>query len=418
MRIWNRNPHRGAPLTWAVLCSVALAGWGCTQRVPPVAELPPPEVTVSQPVEREFAEFAEFTGRTEAVEDVAIRARVSGYLESVNFEEGEEVAEGDVLFEIDPRPFQAALDSAKAEVARWEAALVKAQATEKRIRALQQRGASSQEELEQAVAEQQVAKASVEGAKAAQRQAELDLEFTKIEAPLAGRISLANFKKGSLIASGQTEATPLTTIVTIDPMHVYFDVDERTMLRLQKQAREKDPDAARERRRVSEENWPVFLGLPIEKGFPHEGVIDFVDNRVDPDTGTIRARARFDNQTRYLSPGLFVRVRVPISEPRKRLLVPERAIGTDQGQRYVMVVTGEDVAEHRNVTLGARTPDGLRTVEEGLSAGEWVIVDGIQRARPGVTVKPQRASIEEGTDAAAEPPADQATSPDDASSSQ
>jgi len=378
----------------ALRCVLVLlaVSFGCSQRVAPVSEAPPPEVTVNQPTEREFAESVEFTGRTRAVEDVEIRARVSGHLLSVDFTEGEEVEKDQVLFQIDPRPFQATLEAAVAEVARVEAALAKATADLARNQQLRDNDAITEQQLDAAIAQEGVASASVDGAKAEVTRAQLDLDFATILAPVSGRVSRAFVTKGNLISTGAAGAEPLTTIVSVDPMHVFFDVDERSLLRIQKENREqRKKEGGDLNPKLADVKWPVNIGLANEVGFPHKGVLDFVDNRVDANTGTIRVRARFDNQARYLIPGLFVRVQLPTSEPRNHVLIPDRAVGTDLGQKYLMVVDEKNVAQYRNVTLGVRTPDGLRIVEKGLSPGESIIVDGLQRARPGVTVDPHTA---------------------------
>jgi len=393
----------------AVALALSVALWftaGCSQRMPGVAETPPPEVGVAQPVEREFSDFVEFTGLTEAAQHVEMRARVSGYLLSVNFDEGEDVTKDQLLFEIDPRPFEAALDAAQAQIAQWDASLDKATATAARITKLRESEAASPEQLDEAVAEQAVAQANLDGAKAAVRDAELNLGFTKIKAPFDGRVSRAMIKAGNLISPGALDTTPLTTVVSIDPMHVYFDMDERTFLMLQRQGRKDQPEREGKRPKLSEMKWPAFIGLAIEKGFPHEGVLDFVDNRVDPGTGTLKVRAAFDNKDRLLTAGLFVRIRLPTGEPRKRVLVPERAIGTDQGQKYLMVVNDDDTTEYRPVTLGSRTEDGLRTIDEGLQAGERIVVDGIQRVRPGMKVNPQALDAAANEEQTADVPAD------------
>lgn len=375
-----------------ILCSVCLPELGCTPSAPPVAELPPPEVTVSAPVEKEFAEFLEFTGRIEAVENVEVRARVSGYLVAVNFQEGETVEAGDVLFEIDPRPYEAALKAAEAELAGAEAALQKARADIARTRQLYEQQAASQQQLDTAVALEAVASASVEAAAAALENARLDLAFTKVIAPVDGRVGRALITKGNLISPSQLD-TPLTTIVSIKPIDVYFDVDERSLLQIQRRIREQDPDSRPSN--VREAEWPVSVQLADEQDFSHRGLIDFTDNRVDPGTGTIRIRGRLPNDDEFLHPGLFVRVRVPVGESRKRLLVPERAVGTDQGQRFLLIVNDDNSTERRNVTLGVRYEGGLRVIEQGLAGGEKVVIEGIQRVRPPAPVTPKEIAAQE-----------------------
>jgi RND family efflux transporter MFP subunit len=339
---------------------------------------------VSQPIERQVIDHDEYTGRTAAVEEVEVRARVSGYLVKVNFTEGAEVGKGDVLFQIDPRPFQAALDAAKGQVAQWEAKRARAEADVARNQRLLPKGAASQKDLDTSTADLGEAQAAIQSAQAAIRQATLNLEFTRITAPISGRISRTSITEGNLVTA---DSTLLTTIVSMHPMYAYFDVDERSMLRYQQLARERKRQSAREAR------VPVLLKLANEEGFPHEGFIDFVDNRVDPTTGTLRTRGVFSNTDRMLTPGLFVRVRIPGSDTYNALLVSDRTLGTDQGQKYVWVVNENNVVEYRVVTPGSLQSDGLRVIQAGLKPGEWVIVNGLQRARPGVTVVPQRAEM-------------------------
>lgn len=380
-------------------CAAGIAlvaiGPGCTQKAPALAELPPPEVTIGQPVVKEVTDSFEFTGNTAAVEEVQIRARVSGYLKSVHFTEGEEVEQGELLFQIDPDEYQAAVDRAEAEAARQDAMVKKSSADLARTQQLFQKGVRTREELDQDAAAFAVAQAGLAGAQANLRQAKLDLAYTRITAPISGRMSKANVTPGNLIQPGGSENTVLSTIVRLDPIYAYFTVDERTMLRYQDQARSQGRPTRVEN--VKEWKAPVDVGLANEDGFPHRGILDFVDNRIDPSTGTILARAVFDNRDRALTPGLFVRVRLPFGEPHQAVLITDRAIGTDQGQKYALVVdraAGErqNVAEYRPLRLGA-LHDGLRVVESGLTANDWVIVNGIQRVRPGITVAPREGPM-------------------------
>jgi RND family efflux transporter MFP subunit len=382
--------RRSRPLVLA-LAAPALFLFGCEKKVE-VAQLPPPEVSVSQPLERPVAEYFETTGQVGAVESVEIRARVSGYLMKVGFRDGTEVKQGHELFVIDPRPYEAEVERAEGEVARWEASQRKSIADVERNKRLLPKGAASEKDLESSVAARDSAQAEIKAAKAKLDQANLDLEFTHVTAPISGLISRTNVTVGNLVqAASPSQTSVLTTLVSMDPIYVYFDIDERTLLqqreRRRAQGKAVGSDAARG------EKVPVEIGLASDEGFSLSGVLDFIDNRVDPNTGTLKARGLFTNADRVLTPGLFVRVRVPIGDPAPALLVTERAIGTDQSNKFVYVVNDKGAVEYRNVKLGAKSDDGLRALTSGVNAGEWVIVNGIQRVRPGVTVKPQQVSM-------------------------
>jgi RND family efflux transporter MFP subunit len=369
---------------------LALVAAGCSSG-PEVAKLPPPEVTVSQPIQRDVVESFDTTGRAAAVESVEVRARVSGYLTKIGFGDGAEVKAGDVLFEIDPRPYEAALQQAKGEEARWQASLVRALSEVRRVDRLLSKGAASEREMEAAIASRDTAKAEIQSAQGRLEKAQLDLEFTRVVAPVAGRVSKTNLTIGNLIQAGTIGSDPLTTLVSVAPIYIYFDIDERTLLRAQERRRQQGQDSSASDIRALA--IPVEVGLATEQGHPHRGILDFVDNRVDPSTGTLKARAVFDNADRVLTPGLFTRVRLPIGDPRASVLVAERAVGIDQGNRYVLVVDDKNTVQYRAVKLGQRAEGGLRVVDEGLEPGEWLITNGIQRARPGITVEPKRAEM-------------------------
>jgi RND family efflux transporter MFP subunit len=383
--------HDYAPILFLLTTTFSVTTIGCTREPPHVASVPPPAVSVAPPLEREVTDYDEYTGRMAAVEEVEVRARVRGYIVKVNFTEGAEVKQGDMLFEIDPRPFQAELDAAKGQVAQWEAKLTRAEADVARNERLLPKGAASQKDLDTAIADRGEARAAIQSARAQVERAALDLEFTRVTAPISGRVGRAFVTKGNLVNAGGGESTLLTTIVSLDPIYVYFDIDERALLQYQQEARERASGSDRPAN-VREAKIPVQLGLANEAGFPYEGVIDFADNRVDPQTGTIRVRGAFANANRVFTPGLFARVRVPVGDKYQALLVPERAIGTDQGQKYVLAVNDKNVVEYRAVKLG-RLHDGLRVIQEGLKPSELVIVNGIQRARPSLTVNPQRTEV-------------------------
>jgi RND family efflux transporter MFP subunit len=362
------------------LVGLALVLGGCGGK-PQVAQLPPPEVAVAHPVERDVGDFFETTGRTVAVDAVEIRARVSGYLVKVNFKDGDEVEPGTVLFEIDPRPFQAQKQQAEGDLAQWQAQKKKAEADLARNQRLLPTGAASQKDFDSAVAAKGTADAAqIISAQGRLDQADLNLEFSKVTAPVRGRLSKANVTIGNLVEA----STVLTTLVSLEPMYMYFDIDERTVLQYRKNYRDAHPDVKLPEAR--DLAVPVDIGLANETGYPNRGTLDFVDNQVNPATGTMQARAVFTNDDRHLSPGLFVRVRLPVGDPKHSLLVNERAIGTDQGNKYVLVVNGQNVVEYKVVQLGP-LDEGMRVVR-GIAAGDQVIVDGLQRARPGITVNP------------------------------
>jgi multidrug efflux system membrane fusion protein len=362
---------------------------GCSSG-PEVVSLPPPEVSVSQPIERDVTEYFDTTGRTTAVESVEVRARVPGYLVSVDFREGAAVKQGDLLFQIDPRQYQAAVLQAEGELARWEAELRKGEADVARNRRLLPKGAASEKDLETAIASKETADAQIKSAKARLEEAKLNLEYASITAPISGRVSRANVTVGNLIHLSGATSNVLTTLVSTNPIHVYFDVDEQTMLRYQEAYRQQGADTRAEN--IKELQIPVEIGLATEEGYPHRGVLDFIDNRVDPATGTILVRAVFDDPDGRLTPGLFGRVRMPYRRVERASLVTERAIGTDQGGKYLLVVNDKNVVEYRPVKLGMLS-DQLRVITEGISPGEWVITSGIQRVRPGITVTPQRTAM-------------------------
>jgi RND family efflux transporter MFP subunit len=366
----------------AALASACLAVAGCAQSPPEGGPMPPPAVTVSRPVQREVTDHGNFTGRTAAVESVKVRARVWGYLHKINFTEGALVSKDDVLFEIDPTTYQTAVDQAKARLALAEAQLAQSTTEADRNAALRTRGGVSQEDLERAMTARSTAAASVDSARADLKRAQIDLEFTKVRSPISGVVSRALVTVGNLVQSGEMGGTVLTTVVSVDPMYAYFDVDDLTYKQV------KDLVPAGRYKPAPEALPPVELGLAGEKGYPHRGVIDFVDNQVDPGTGTLRVRGVFRNTDGGLTPGLFARVRVPLGKAHPALLVSDRAVDTDQGRKVMYVVNSENVAEKRDVSLG-KLHGGLREIESGVRPGERVIVDGLQRVRDGAPVEPK-----------------------------
>jgi RND family efflux transporter MFP subunit len=370
-----------------LLAMSLLAGTGCSGKMPAAVQPQPPTVTVAKPERRLVVEYVEFPGQTAAVGEVEIRARVSGYIVKIHFEDGQEVKQGDVLFEIDPRPYQLAVNRAAGELEHAKALVQRAKTNLSRAERLRPSGAVSEDECERAMADLKVQQACIQKAEAALDEAELNLEFTRVVSPIDGRVSRRQATEGNLVQNGSSASTVLTTVVTVDPVYVYFNIEEPTLLRYEHLGWRAGDQTLFSR--IKELKVPVEIGLADEEGFPHAGQLDFVDNQIDPDTGTIRARGRFDN-ARHLTPGMFVRVRLPIGPPHEALLVSERAIGTDQARKFLLAVDKDHVVQYREVELGALY-DGLREVKSGLSGDEWVIVQGLQRARPGVKVSPHTA---------------------------
>ncbi|MGH8624195.1 MAG: efflux RND transporter periplasmic adaptor subunit [Gammaproteobacteria bacterium] len=368
----------------AILCGIL---FGCGQAGAQSKAAPSPiRVTVSHPAQRAIIEWDEYTGRLEAIDSVEVRARVSGYLQSIHFKDGAMVKGGDLLFVIDPRPYQAALDRAQAQVTQAQARLALGNARLKRSQWLLQRNAASQEDYDTQLGEQRQAAADLEAAKAAVETARLDVEFTEVKAPIGGRISRNFVSEGNLINGGTAQSSLLTRIVSLDPIYCYMDADERAYLKYVRL------DRAGQRPSSREVKNPVYLALADEEGFPHKGHIDFVDNRIDPSTGTMRGRAVFPNPDLVLTPGLFARVRLPGSGRYEAILIPDEAIGSDQSRRYVYMINSDHIVERRLVELGPMS-HGLRIIRQGLSANDWIITQGLQRARPDMQVAPVKEQI-------------------------
>src|SRR5262245_28021165 len=367
---------------------LALAIPGC-ERKKPQATIAPPAVAVMQPVQREIVEWDEYIGRLESPETVEVRARVSGYLDTVHFKEGKEVKKGDLLFTIDRRPYQAEFDRAEAEYQRASSQTELAKNDSERAKRLIGPKAITEEDYDTKVKTYPAAEATEKSAKATMESAKLNLEFTQIHSPINGRVSRALITQGNLVSGGISGAgaTLLTTVVSLDPLYCYGDPDERAVLKYLRLRREGKRISARD------QDIPAEMGLADETGFPHKGYIDFVDNRIDPNTGTVRARGVFPNEDHSLSPGFFARIRVPGSGKNSALLIPDRALGSDQAQKFVYVVNAEKKVEFRPVKIGPMV-DGLRVVKEGLKPGEQIIVEGLLRVRPGVVVdaKPMEGS--------------------------
>jgi RND family efflux transporter MFP subunit len=382
MSAQNRSAlHRHRPrvllATAGVLAAVVTAIYLTTPNRAHAAEAsapvapPAPKVTVAAVEQQLVTDYEELTGHVDAMETVELRARVSGHLDTVHFQAGQLVKKGDILFTIDPRWYRAQFDlaSARAEVATREAA---------RAEKLLAASAISSEEAESR-------RAAAAEARAALATAQLDLEHTEVRAPIAGRISRAFVTPGNLVAGSPGNATLLTTIVTVGDAYVYADLDEATLLKFNRLAREG---------RILMRNGriPVDLQLADETDYPRHGYIESTDNRVNPATGSLAVRLVFPNDDNALIPGLFARVRVPVSAPTSALLISERAIGTDQSQKFVFAVGADNTVTYRTVKLGS-VIDGKRVVREGLSPGETIIVNGLQRVRPGMTVAPELQAL-------------------------
>ncbi|AOJ89706.1 hemolysin secretion protein D [Burkholderia sp. MSMB0856] len=368
--------RRTSPLGAA--CALLLALSGCHDGKGESSAHPLPEVGVTTVAPRTIRLADEFNGRVEAVDAVELRPRVSGYLQRIAYKEGDLVAQGAVLFEIDPRPYRIALDRANAQQQRARAAASLADVQLKRVRTLIDAHATSQEELDNARATAEQARADLQAADAAVADAKLNLGFTEVRAPIAGRVGRAIATAGNL---ARADDTLLTTVVSQDPVYVYFDCDEQSYLRYN--TRRADP----RHRAIGAD--PVRVGLANETGFPHAGTVDFLDNRLDPQTGTIRARVRLTNADHTFTPGLYARVQLVSGRDQDALLVDDKAVLTDQDRKYVYVIDAGDKAMRRDVTID-RVLDGERIVEKGLQSGDRVVVDGVQRIYyPGAQVKPK-----------------------------
>ncbi len=399
---------------------VTVTSLGCAHKPPQVAPAQPPVVPVSKPVQREVTDYVDFTGRTDAVQSVDLRARVTGYLVQSPFKEGAEVKKGQLLYEIDPRPYQAQLDQALSQVELNKASLKLAQTTLERDRAVANAapGAVSQQQLDQDRAAVDEALARVKAYEASTKVYKLNLDFCQVTSPITGQVSRYYLTEGNLVIQDQTL---LTTIVSLDPIYCYFDMDEPTLLRIRRAINEGRitlPQAG---------EIPVYMGLQGEEGYPHAGRINFANNQVNPTTGSISVRGVFPNPrpldesadvaaalaqaagrsltwpagwiaetltirslgARLLSPGMFVRIRFPIGQPHSALLVIDRAVQSDQGLKYVYVLDSENKVQYRRVTTGALQADGLRVISDGLQPGDRVAVGALQQIRPRMEVVPE-----------------------------
>jgi len=412
----ERNPLRGLGIRHGgagalVLGLLGLAGCGQRNEFKPP---PPPEVVISTPVQQQVTNYLEFTGTTQASERVDIRSRVTGYLDSIHFRDGNEVSRGELLFKIDPRPFEAKLGQAQAEMESKKAAAIRAEAIYKRTQSLLSKGASTKEDVDKDKGDWGVAREAVHEAEKKVIEAELNLKYTQITAPISGRIGRRQADVGSLINADQTV---LTTIARYDPMYVYFNVSEKDHLDYMKRRRQHAEGTTRfeamPRRdmavactglptlgftgvvdvlcllSVTHPTYPIEMKLANQDTYEHKGYLDFADLGIDPATGTLLLRGVFQGkEAEDLSPGLFVRVRLPIKTGGKALLVPERALSADQQGRYLLVLSKEDIVERRGVKVGMLVDGDQRVIDSGIKLGERFIVEGLQRARPGSKATP------------------------------
>lgn len=370
----------------AILFPVLLAA--CGKSEPPAGPggaggaPPAPPVTVAAAIERDFNDSDEFAGRLDAVEKVELRARVSGYIEKIHFAQGAEVAKGDLLVDIDARPFEQEVRRAEAQVAGAKTRFELAAGELARVEKLVESGAVSRQELDERASARRDAESGLASAQASLETARLNLGYTRVRAPVSGRTGRAELTAGNYVTAGQSI---LTSIVSIDPIYAVFEADEQAFL--------KYADLSRRAAGARAAKNTVYMGLSNEEGHPHKGVISFVDNRLNPQTGTILARALFDNRDRRFTPGLFARVKLVGAKSANAVLIDDRAVGTDQNKRFVLVVGPDNMANYREVKLGAHF-EGLRVVREGLRKDEVIVVVGLQRVRPGSPVQPTRVPMD------------------------
>ena len=380
-KTWG-NSHLSA--LGAMLLSVLLVG--CDNSVAQNAAPPAPAVSAADVVVKSISQWDSFNGRIEAVESVQLRPRVSGYIDKVNYTDGQEVKKGEVLFTIDDRTYRAALEQAQANLARAKTQASLAQSEANRTDKLINTHLVSREEWEQRRSAAVQAQADIRAAQAAVDAAQLNLDFTKVTAPIDGRASRALITSGNLVTAGDT-ASVLTTLVSQKTVYVYFDVDESTYLHYQNLARSGQGASS------NHTALPVEIGLTGEEGYPHQGKVDFLDNQLTPSTGTIRMRALLDNAQRQFTPGLFARVRLPGSAEFQATLIDDKAVLTDQDRKYVYIVDKEGKAQRRDITPG-RLADGLRIVRQGLNPGDKVIVEGLQKVfMPGMPVNAKTVAM-------------------------
>jgi len=406
IRNFYLNATRFAPL--AILLGA------CGQSQPQQAAPPPIKVSVIRPVEKEITEWDEYTGRLQSPESVEIRPRVGGYLQSINFKDGQMVKKGELLFVIDPRPYEAEVDRAQSNLEQAQAQAQLASTNLKRSKELQQKQVIAQQELDSRSNDYKGAEASIGAAQAALATAKLNLEFTHVMSPIDGRVSRYTVSVGNLVG----ENTLLTTVVSLDPLYGYFQVDEQSFLKYaslpvsMKKAGPSDSASP-----ASAEGMRVEMKIGEEEGFPHAGQLDFVDNRVDIATSTVELRGVFPNSDFKLIPGLFARVRIPAREKYKAILVPDDAIGTNQSSRFVYTVTQDNKAQLRQVELGPIDESNLRVIRKGVTPQDAVIVSGLLQVKPDSLVQPEEAPITKTPETSATPKQDDSNAPENPATS-
>ena len=379
-----------------VLCVVA----GCQRPAPSLVQPPTPEVIITKPSIQNLTNPLEFNGNAAAVETVEVKARVSGFITEIHFSDGQRITKGDPLFSIDQRPYLVVRDQARADVAKALAELNELESEVARYKNLLPKAVVTREQYEILVAKRDVANAMLDKSRAIVAQAELDLEFCQIISPLTGRVSTREVDVGDLVTGTGSSATRLTTVVTTSPIEVYFDTDERALLLARQRAIAKRGGEAVTWRDIKELEIPVSARLVTEELFLHKGILDFVDIGVKPTTGTVRCRGLLPNPEELITPGMFMRVQMTTAEPEQTMLVPERALGIDQGRKYVAIVNDTNRVEYRTVTTGRSVPARsgmLRVIEEGLDKNDRVVISGMSRAREGSTVQPVEETAESST---------------------
>ncbi len=379
------------PIVSVAGCLIAALSLVSCHKAPPAAAAGPAKVTVAKPIPQRLTEWDEFSGRLSAVASVEVRARVSGFLESTHFAEGREVKAGDLLFTIDPRRYAAEHARAQAELERARATLELAVAESERAARLLATKAISLEEGDVKLKARATATAALAAAQAQLDQARLDLDWSRVTAPISGRVGRKLITEGNLISGG---VSVLTTIVQLDPIYCYFDVDERSALRYRELARQGKRESA------LYQAIPAEMGLADQDGFPHRGKIDFVDNEISANTGSIKARGVFANADRLMSPGFFARVRIPGSGDYEAMLIRDTAVGSDQGKPFVYVVGADGKAGVRPIVIG-QLERGLRVVRSGLAAGDRVVINGLMAVRPGASVEAEESAMAPATSTAA-----------------